>query len=195
VTRLLLLRHAQSAWNEQGRWQGRADPPLSELGRRQAMAAAARVGAVDAIVASPLERALHTAQFFATATGVGPVMVDEDLVERDVGEWSGLTRLEIDQGWPGYLASDRRLPSFEPDDALVGRALAAMARIRTIFDDATILVITHGGVIGSLERHHGEQAGRLTNLAGRTFSLDGNTVVLGERITLLDDDELTVPAT
>jgi probable phosphoglycerate mutase len=191
---MLLVRHAQSAWNEQGRWQGRADPPLSELGRHQASAAAARVGVVDAIVSSPLERARDTAEAIASATGIGPVSLDDDLVERDVGEWSGLTRAEIEAGWPGFLDAARRPPGFEPDDDLVARVHLAVARLVTAYPGADLLVVTHGGVIGSLERHYGEPGGRLPNLAGRAVTYSGTSLQLGDRIALLDDDELTVPA-
>ena len=50
MTRILLVRHGESTWNADGRWQGQADPPLSDLGRSQAAEAAAKVGTVDAIV-------------------------------------------------------------------------------------------------------------------------------------------------
>ena len=55
-------------------------------------------------------------------------------------------------------------------------------------------MVTHGGVIGTIERHHGEPSGRLANLSGRTLTHSGTALVLGERLALLDDDELTVPA-
>jgi probable phosphoglycerate mutase len=194
VTRLLLIRHAQSAWNETGRWQGHADPPLSDLGRRQAAMAAARVGAVDAIVASPLERARATAAILAAAVGIEPVVIDDDLIERDVGEWSGLTRAEIERDWPGYLDEDRRPPGFEPDDALVVRGLAALDRIAATFAGGDVLVVTHGGLIGAIERHHGDWGGRIPNLSGVRVTADGAGWSLEGRTTLLDDDELTLPA-
>ena len=194
VAQLLVVRHAQSAWNEQGRWQGRADPPLSELGHRQATAASSRLGSVDAVVASPLERAHHTAQILAGSIGVGPVVLEPDLVERDVGEWSGLTRTEIEAGWPGFLDTARRPPSFEADELVLARAVAALGRLAAAFDSGTVLVVTHGGVIGTLERHHGEPSGRLANLAGRMVTVTDTNLTLGARMALLDGDELTVPA-
>src|SRR4249919_1885580 len=95
-TRVLLARHGQSEWNSAGRWQGQADPPLSALGRKQAIHAAERIGAVDAIIASDLQRAAETAFIIAEAIGVGPVITEPQLRERNVGEWSGLTRDEIE---------------------------------------------------------------------------------------------------
>jgi probable phosphoglycerate mutase len=164
------------------------------LGVRQAAAASARLGSVDAVVASPLERARHTAEILADGIGVGPVVLEPDLVERDVGEWSGLTRAEIESGWPGYLDATRRPPSFEPDDVVVVRALGALLRVAAAFAAGTVLVVTHGGVIGTIERHHDEPSGRLPNLAGRAVTVTESGLVLGERMALLDDDELTVPA-
>src|SRR5829696_1601221 len=96
VTRLLLVRHAQSEWNADGRWQGWADPPLSGLGRRQSATAADALGWPDAIVASDLERARETAAIIAAAGGPGAFEVEPALRERDLGDFTGLTRAEIE---------------------------------------------------------------------------------------------------
>src|SRR5690606_34165227 len=97
TTRVLLVRHGQSEWNAIGRWQGQADPPLSDLGRLQAREASRALGTVDAVWASDLQRAVETAAIIAGELGVGPVVVDPDLRERDAGEFSGLTRPEIEE--------------------------------------------------------------------------------------------------
>jgi probable phosphoglycerate mutase len=190
---MLLVRHGQSEWNAVGRWQGRADPALTELGRLQARHAATRVGAVDVIVASPLVRALETARLISAVLGVGPVVVEADLAERDAGEWEGLTRAEIEDQWPGYLATDRRPPGYEGHEVLVVRARAALDRVHEAYDGADVLVVTHGGVIGSLERDAGLPWERMPNLGGRRATHHGDGVALGERLVLVDDDELTVP--
>ena len=109
---LLLARHGQSEWNAAGRWQGQADPPLSDLGRAQARAAGRQAGSFDAIFASDLERALHTATIISEALGVSPVVVDPRLKERDAGEFSGLTRDEIEERFPGALAARRWPPGW-----------------------------------------------------------------------------------
>jgi probable phosphoglycerate mutase len=190
---MLLVRHGQSEWNALGRWQGNADPALTELGRLQARHAAGRVGAVDVIVASPLQRALDTARIISEQIGVGPVVVDPDLAERDAGEWEGLTRAEIEDGWPGYLATDRRPPGYEDHETLVGRARAALDRVHAAYDGAEVLVVTHGGLIGSVERDGGLPWERMPNLGGRRATHLGDRLVLGERLVLVDDDELTIP--
>ena len=192
--RILLARHGQSEWNATGRWQGRADPPLSELGRLQARAAAQALGAFDAIAASTLQRAAETAAIIAEALGVGPVLVDADLVERDAGPWTGLTRREIEDGWPGFLATDERPPGYEADDALVARVREALVRLESTVGDAEALVVAHGGVILALETSFGEAIERIPNLGGRWFGVDDGRLSLGERVVLIDHDFVTEQA-
>lgn len=198
MARLLLVRHGQSEWNADGRWQGQADPPLSDLGRRQAQAAAAAIGAVDAIVASPLERAHRTALAISEAVGVGPVLVDDDLMERHAGEWQGLTRAQIDAQYPGYLddtgGNRRRPPGWEEDDVLLTRVLRALTRLQVDLDGADdIVVATHGGVIYAVERHLGAPFERIENLGARWITADRDgRLTLGERLLLVDPDSVAV---
>jgi broad specificity phosphatase PhoE len=193
MTRLLLCRHGQSTWNASGRWQGQADPPLSELGRLQAQHAARSVGAVDVVVASDLERAHDTALIIAGSIGVGPVVIDPDLRERDAGEWSGLTRVEIEERWPGYLDRGDRPAGWEPQEVLHERAMRALGRIHTEYAGAEVLVVTHGGVIYAIEEHHGAPWSRIGNLEARQLAFVGETTSLGDRMELIDHDEITVP--
>lgn len=195
MTRILLARHGQSEWNAAGRWQGQADPPLSDLGRKQALVAADRIGAVDAIISSDLERAVQTAYILSEAIGVGPVITDERLRERDAGEWSGLTKVEIEEQWPGYLAAHRRPPGFEPDDVFLARIGAALAAFHEQYAGADLLCIAHGGLVYALERDHELPFERLPNLAGRWLEHRGDRITIGERVVLVDDAILTtVPA-
>src|SRR5919107_550504 len=71
MARLLLVRHGESTWNATGRWQGWADPPLSDLGRAQAEAAAPAAAPVDAVVSSDLRRARETAELMAARVDGG----------------------------------------------------------------------------------------------------------------------------
>jgi probable phosphoglycerate mutase len=198
VTRLLLARHGQSTWNADGRWQGQADPPLSELGERQAADAAIVLQrpsnqlAVDRVWASTLQRARRTAVIIASGLAL-EVEVDPRLQEVDAGEWSGLTRAEIDADWPGYLAEHRRPPGFETQAHLAARALDALDAITaTAVAGSTVLVVTHGGVIGAVERHLGADWERTPNLGGREVLADGGRIELGERFLLLDPDDVEV---
>ena len=193
MTRLLLVRHGQSTWNAAGRWQGQADPPLSPLGRLQAFHAARAVGAVDVIVASDLERARDTALIISEAIGIGPVVVEPDLRERSAGEWSGLTREEIEAEWPGYLDARKRPPSWEDDASVLTRLTRALGRIEQEYQGADVLVVTHGGVVYALEAEHGVEWARLANLEARQVHLSDGRVTLGDRLVLVDHDEITIP--
>ncbi len=184
VTSILIVRHAQSTWNAQGRWQGRADPPLSELGERQAVEAAAKIGQVDAVVASPLIRAQRTAEIIAAELGVGPVAFHDDLAERDAGPWSGLTSAEIEAGWPGALAAGDFPEGFETDDVLSIRALRAIVAVHEAFEGSSVLVVSHGGVMLALERSVGVEGGRYPNLAGRHLRVLEDTLSFGDRVLL-----------
>jgi broad specificity phosphatase PhoE len=195
TTRVLLIRHGQSEWNAQGRWQGHADPPLSEAGEAQARLASYRLGMFDAIHCSDLQRASHTAEIIAAQLGVGPVEVDDRWRERGVGEWTGLTRAEIDERWPGVMATHEWPDSFEPEDVVRDRALEALRHLYLTLGTAEALVVTHGGVIRILERLLGAEDGLIPNVAGRWFIVEPSRIVLGERVELLSPDELpaTVP--
>jgi probable phosphoglycerate mutase len=203
TTRVLLVRHGQSEWNASGRWQGQADPPLSDLGRQQARSAAQALGALDAVFASDLQRATETATIIAGLLGIGPVIVDPDLRERDAGEWSGLTRPEIEERYPGYLDSSpgfgpagerKRPPGWETDESVRNRALRAIARIAEEVDDGHVLAVTHGGLIYVVEHHLGHDGPipRLANGAGRWIDVDGERITLGERVLLVDEHDAPV---
>src|SRR5699024_8930730 len=112
MTDLLLIRHGESVWNADGRWQGQADPPLTELGRLQAREAATSIGHVDAVVTSDLERAAETGAIIARELGVDHLATEQALRERDAGPLSGLTRSEIHRRFPGLLHDDPA--GFEP---------------------------------------------------------------------------------
>jgi broad specificity phosphatase PhoE len=194
VTRLLLVRHAQSEWNATGRWQGWADPALSELGREQARTAVPAVGRVDAVLASDLQRARDTAAILADALDLGPVRIDARLRERDVGEWAGLTRAEIEQRWPGAL--DRpgglRPPGGENPAQVLSRVRRALDDLAESYGDLSVLVVTHGGVIRGVERHLGVAPAPLPNLGAVWLDVDHGAWKVGSRVLLLDPDDVAV---
>ena len=196
MTRLLLVRHGQSTWNAEGRWQGHSNPPLSSLGERQARAAAPAVAelGVTALFSSDLLRARQTAELVAPR-GLTPVVVPP-LRERNVGEWEGLTRAEIEARYPGMLEARDSPPSFESDESLLARVLPALeAIIAELADEAIALIATHGGVIRTVERHLGSPPPPVPNLGGRWLIAVRNTLELGDREVLVDaeDAALTMP--
>jgi broad specificity phosphatase PhoE len=190
--RMLLVRHGQSEWNASGRWQGQADPALTDFGRQQATHAADSIGAMDVIVASTLGRAMETAAILAQRLGIGPVLTDDDLRERNAGDFAGLTRAEIDEQFPGFLEAGKRPDGWEPDELLIERGLAALGRVSDLIGDGDGLVVTHGGLITAIEQHLGADRERLANLGGRWLTTD-NGLGLGDRLDLLSGAELTVP--
>ena len=187
-TAFFLVRHGQSTWNLEHRWQGQADPPLSDHGRKQAFAAAASVGAVDVIVSSPQIRALETAAIIGEQIGVGPIQTLDDLRERNAGEWSGLTTAEIERDWPGWIDSPRRPPGWEPDEAVLSRITGAIETMVDNFAGATLLVICHGGVIVTVEDHLRVREGRVPNLHGRVVMSAGEILTAGERLSLVSPE-------
>ncbi len=117
ATRILAIRHGETAWNVDGRLQGHRDIPLGDTGRvqarRLAQALAGR-GDIDAIVSSDLSRALETARIVAEAQGL-PVTTDIGLRERCFGDFEGRTFAEVSAAWPAEAERWRRRdPDWSP---------------------------------------------------------------------------------
>ena len=196
MTKLLLVRHGQSEWNAMGRWQGKANPPLTDLGKEQALIAAKKLPDFSILASSDLVRARETAEIFAKAHDKesNDILIEPQVQERDAGEFSGLTRDEIDKKFPGYLAQNRWPSGWEPDDVLIMRLREGLGRIiASSTESDSIVVVTHGGCIYALESLLGEEYRRISNLGGRWFELKDDEFYLGERIQLLDPDEETYP--
>jgi broad specificity phosphatase PhoE len=182
---LLCVRHGVSTWNLTRRWQGRADPPLSDEGRIGAveladdLATTVGRGARVAVWSSDLLRAASTAEIIADRLGCGPVAVDARLRETDVGPWEGLTSAQIEHGWPGLLAANRRPDGFEPERALLDRVLPALADIARVTPHGVVpIVVAHAGVLRAVRRHTGAVDEHLANLGGLWFAVepDGDDV-------------------
>ena len=193
ATSVFIVRHGESTWNALRKWQGRADPPLSERGESQARIAADALGVLgplDGIVTSSLRRARRTGELIAEATGIALADPVGDLSERSAGLWEGLTRVEIDDQFPGFLESGERPDGYEPDGSVVTRVLSAIGSVATAQQGRRLLVVSHGGVIHALERHTLAEVGewkRLDNLEGRWFDhADAAVWAKGPRIHLLD---------
>jgi broad specificity phosphatase PhoE len=174
---LVLVRHAQSAWNALGRWQGWADPPLSAQGRQQAAVAGDRLRATGVtpalVISSDLRRAAESAAGVAAgACGEAEQATDARWREFRVGAWSGLTRTEIEQRWPGalarYDAGDlTAAPGSEPPEEFAGRLAGALeAAARRTPATGVCLVVTHGGAIRAVARLLGYSLERVGNLSG-----------------------------
>lgn len=159
ATRLLLLRHGQTELSVERRYSGRGDPALTELGWRQADAAArylAQRGGIAAVFSSPLQRSYDTAAVAAKALGLD-VTVDEDLVETDFGAWEGLTFAEAAQRDPELHRrwlrdTSTTPPGGESFDSVHQRVRRARDRMITEHGGATVLVVSHVTPIKMLVR-------------------------------------------
>ncbi|MEU1812388.1 bifunctional RNase H/acid phosphatase [Micromonospora sp. WMMD1076] len=152
ATRLILVRHGETERTVQKRYSGRGDVPLTERGRAQARATAARVAAlapsVAAVVSSPLSRCTATAEAVAAQVGNPPVRTDDDLIECDFGVWEGHTFAEVREGWAAeldaWLASTGVAPprgeSFVTVAERTGRAVD---RLRSAYPGETVVVVSH----------------------------------------------------
>jgi probable phosphoglycerate mutase len=140
---LWVLRHGETEWNRQGRFQGALDSDLTDLGRAQsrAMGAALPIPPGARLFSSPQGRAVATAAL--AFPGVAPVL-DARLSEIGMGDWSGLTREEIARRWPGPEDEDifalyARCPGGEAHDALWARVTAFLADLT-----GPAVIVTHG---------------------------------------------------
>lgn len=154
---IFLARHGETEWNRVGRWQGRTDIPLSDVGRAQAQALRQRVSGrgIVRVYASDLGRARETADIVAIALGLAPVTLDARLRERGFGCFEGLTRAECEvhhpEAWARYLADRRSTPpDAEPQGEVVARMMAALTEIAAAAPpDGAVLAVSHGGAIRS----------------------------------------------
>lgn len=146
------------------------------------------------IVSSPLQRARRTAEIMAAALGIDDVVEIDALMERDAGEWQGLTRAEIEAAWPGALERRERPAGYEHDESLRTRAFAALDAIeRTLAGGGEVVAVSHGGLITCVERSLDGPGGPLANLgAVQIESGPGGWRVSG-RLLLVDPAEATVP--
>ncbi len=170
TTRILLARHGETEWNRVGRWQGHADPPLNDTGRRQAAALADMLegDGISAIYSSDLRRARETARIVGARLGL-EVTEDPALREIDVGSWSGLTRDEVRTRFPegfarwveGQIGHDG-----ETREELARRVVGAVDAVVLSHPGTSVLVVTHGGAIRAIRRHAaGEPGDPLANCA------------------------------
>ena len=178
-TRVLLVRHGETAWNAGQRLQGHTDIPLNDRGLEQAarLASALAGEPLDAVYASDLLRARVTAQAVAAGAGL-PVLTDTGLRERCFGVFEGLTYAEIAQRWPEQSERWRRRdPAFGAEGGetlrdFAARAVAAASRLAAAHPGQTILLVAHGGVLDALYR----AAVRVALEAPRTWELGNATV-------------------
>lgn len=194
---IYLVRHAETVWNREGRYQGNLDVPLAPVGRAQAERLGERLAAVSfaCVLSSDLSRCLETARAIVerqpgTAGAVAPleVEVDRRLREMAYGRWEGLTLAEVRARFPEELEAYRR---DSVGTAVYGGESFAdvMARTKKFIDEqiegrtGRILVVTHGGTLKAL----------LFNLLGLDPRLRGRFVIDNGSLTVVRLGEGTRP--
>jgi broad specificity phosphatase PhoE len=163
IRRLVLLRHGQTEYNAASRMQGQLDTPLSDLGRDQAVAAAEVLAKRQPllIVSSDLRRALDTATALSERSGL-PVTVDTRLRETHLGDWQGMTHLEVDATAPGARLAWRDDARWAPHggESRVDVAARSMPLIDELVagqpewgvdePERPVVLVAHGGLIAAL---------------------------------------------
>ena len=158
--RLILVRHGETIYNAQRRFTGQSDVPLNPLGERQAAALGECLATehLDVIVTSNLERTRVTSEAIANYHGI-PIQEDRDLREMALGEWEGYTYdevLTIDANLAAQWRVDPATyapPGGETVAQLRDRCARALNRWQTQYPEASVLWVTHGGLIGVLLCH------------------------------------------
>lgn len=147
---IYIVRHGQTDWNIAKKLQGREDIPLNTTGRQQALACAKALEGIpfETIYTSPLSRAAETAQIISVHGCHAPVVIEQDLTEREFGEGSGLTYDELHAVYPEYPeVLPRGMESF---DRLSERIHSAVLRCMENHHEKPVLLVSHGGSINAL---------------------------------------------
>jgi probable phosphoglycerate mutase len=193
MTTLLLARHGETDWNRERRFQGHADPPLNELGRRQAgeLAERLRDDCVAAIYSSPLRRAHETALVVGAGLGL-PVETRPALREVDVGSWQGLSRDEIEERFPDdfrrWLDGAAGWSGGETYAALQERVVPELLGLARRHEGQRVLLVCHGGTIRAAQA---AAAGLQYADTRRVSGPLGNATILVLRV---EEDELRADA-
>lgn len=160
ATELVFIRHGQTDWNLEHRFQGQSDPPLNDTGRRQAARLAERLAAQapDLLVSSDLLRARQTAEPLARAWGLQPLL-RTGLREQCFGDIEGLRVPEVQSRhpdiWGHWLqaSADFALPGGgESHRQFSARVLTDVAVLAQTYPGQRLVVVTHGGVLDMLWR-------------------------------------------
>lgn len=157
---LFLIRHGETIWNKESRFQGQQDSQLTPLGIAQAVAAAAylREHGLSALYSSDLPRTLQTAHPIAISTGL-PILPEPALRERNLGIFEGLTRAEVEERYsPEFKRYQSREPGFvipsgESLEQLYQRGAEIMDRLARRHLDERIVVVSHGALLTAFLRH------------------------------------------
>ncbi|MFM6986910.1 MAG: histidine phosphatase family protein [Hydrogenophaga sp.] len=179
ITRILAVRHGETAWNRDGRIQGHTDIDLNDHGRWQAgrLGQALREEPIAAFYASDLVRARETAEAVARLHG-GTVHTHAGLRERGFGQFEGRTWPELETQHPADATAWRqRVPDFAPPGGeslrqLQARVVATVTDLASRHPGEQVLLVAHGGVLDILYR----AATRLDLQAPRSWTMTNTAI-------------------
>ncbi len=146
--KLLLTRHGQTDWNVAGKVQGQTDIELNETGVIQAKVVGEKLSneKIDVIISSPLKRAKKTAELIRGNRDI-PILIDERITERSFGEHEGKTREEFNFSEIWNYKLNKQYKEAESVRDLFTRVKGFLNKIKEEYNDKTVLIVTHGGVI------------------------------------------------
>jgi alpha-ribazole phosphatase len=161
MTQLVLIRHGETEWNVEGRWQGQADVPLNARGQQQAQELAQELAdtGISAIYSSDLQRAYATAQALAQKTGL-EIHTDERLREIHQGDWQGMLVTEIQERYASRFEDRRKNPltvappGGESVAEVKERVIAAVEDILERHPNHRVAIVSHGFALAVIQVHY-----------------------------------------
>lgn len=192
TTEIIVIRHGETLWNEEGLIQGHLDTDLSPMGMRQAEAIAERLAEekITAIYSSDLKRSYNTAEYLAAKTG-HKVITDSRLRERSLGIFQGLSMDEVKQKYPDEFnlyktaGPDYVVPEGESRRQQFERAIECIKEIAERHAGGRIVIVAHGGLLNGLFRYVLDipismpTRFKLFNASINTFFIENGTWLLG----------------
>lgn len=156
--KLFIVRHGETVWNTEGRFQGQIDTNLNPNGEKQAAQVAERLKDIKfkQIITSHLQRAFYTASEINKKSGSNVLTTDDRIIEINHGEWEGLLSTEIDSKWPGMLDKWHKFPHEVKMPGKGGESLCDIAErvvpfVENLFnsfeDDDNVLIVSHDAII------------------------------------------------
>ncbi len=145
--KIYLIRHGETDWNLQGRFQGREDIPLNETGILQAerCGSALQGEHFQAIITSPLSRAKKTAEIIAEYLDIPQLIIEEGITERDFSKVSGMTPAQREAFYASGEEDDK-----EPWELLCSRMITNLHKYAKLYPNSNIIMVSHGASINSV---------------------------------------------
>ena len=150
MTKICLVRHGETVWNILGKLQGLEDIELNEKGEREALSVSKYLADQynsnwDVLLSSPLKRAKKTAEIINNNIKIESIIENNNLIERDYGKSSGLTKEEIKIKFP-----DDNIPGIESRADVRKRVVKVLDEVTREYPGKNVIIVAHGAVINSI---------------------------------------------